>query len=131
MAELDRRLVQLGDDIKRGRRLAEDAKPALARLAGEEEALQRETAANEARRADVDTRVAQADAALATSERAFDELTGRLADLTARRHALEQAAREHGERLGRLTDEIAAVARELGEVEAEGAQGPDLATLTG
>jgi chromosome segregation protein len=129
MAELDRRLVQLGDDIERERRLADDAKAALARLAGEEEALQRETAANEARRADVDTRVAQADAALATSEKAFDELTGRLADLTARRHALEQAAREHGERLGRLTDEIAAVASELSEAEAEGAQGADLATL--
>jgi chromosome segregation protein len=131
MAELDRRLVQLGDDIERERRLADDAKAALARLAGEEEALQRETAANEARRADVDTRVAQADAGLATSEKAFDELTGRLADLTARRHALEQAAREHGERLGRLTDEIAAVASELSEAEAEGAQGADLATLAG
>lgn len=129
MAELDRRLVQLGDDIERERRLADDAKAALTRLAGEEEALQRETAANEARRADVDTRVAQADAALATSENAFDELTGRLADLTARRHALEQSAREHGERIGRLTDEIAAVASELSEAEAEGAQGADLATL--
>jgi chromosome segregation protein len=129
MAELDRRLVQLGDDIERERRLADDAKAALARLAGEEEALQRETAANEARRADVDTRVAQADAALAASEKAFDEFTGRLADLTARRHALEQAAREHGERLGRLTDEIAAVASELSEVEAEGTQGADLTTL--
>jgi chromosome segregation protein len=129
MAELDRRLVQLGDDIERERRLADDAKAALARLAGEEEALQGETAANEARRADVDTRVAQADAALATSEKAFDELTGRLADLTARRHALEQAAREHGERLARLADEIAAVASELSEVEAEGGQGADLATL--
>jgi chromosome segregation protein len=129
MAELDRRLVQLGDDIERERRLADDAKAALARLADEEAALQRETAANEARRADVDTRVAQADAALATSEKAFDELTGRLADLTARRHTLEQAAREHGERLSRLADEIAAVASELSEVEAEGTQGADLATL--
>jgi chromosome segregation protein len=131
MAELDRRLVQLGDDIERERRLADDAKAALARLAGEEEALQRETAANEARRTDVDMRVAQADAGLSTSEKAFDELTGRLADLSARRHALEQAGREHGERLGRLTDEIAAVASELSEVEAEGAQGTDLATLAG
>src|SRR5437660_991101 len=40
MAELDRRLVQLGDDIGRERRLAADAEAALARLAAEEETLQ-------------------------------------------------------------------------------------------
>jgi chromosome segregation protein len=129
MAELDRRLAQLGDDIERERRLGADAEAALARLGAEHEALQRESAANEARRADVETRVAQADAALVTSEKAFGELTGRLADLTARRHALEQAAREQGERVVRLTDEIRAVESELREVEAEGAQGADVATL--
>ena len=75
----------------------------------------------------VDQRVAEADAVLATSEKAADELTGTLADLTARRHALEKAAREHGDRIGRLTDEIAAVAAELAQI--EGAQRADLATL--
>ncbi|MGZ5844635.1 MAG: chromosome segregation SMC family protein, partial [Xanthobacteraceae bacterium] len=127
MAELDRRLVQLGADIERERRLAADAEAALARLAGEEETLQRETSANEARRAGVDQRVAEADAVLATSEKTADELTGTLADLTARRHALETAAREHGDRISRLTDEIAAVAAELAQI--EGAQRADLATL--
>jgi chromosome segregation protein len=130
MAELDRRLVQLGDDIERERRLASDAEAALARLAAEDDALQRESTANEARHADADSRVAQADAVLATSEKAFAELTGRLADLTARRHALENAARGHDERLARLTDEIAAVETELTQVEAEGAQGADLPALT-
>ncbi|HET7253084.1 MAG TPA: chromosome segregation SMC family protein, partial [Xanthobacteraceae bacterium] len=127
MAELDRRLVQLGADIERERRLAADAEAALARLAGEEETLQRETSANEARRAGVDQRVAEADAVLATSEKTADELTGTLADLTARRHGLETAAREHGDRIARLTDEIAAVAAELAQI--EGAQRADLATL--
>jgi chromosome segregation protein len=127
MAELDRRLVQLGADIERERRLAADAEAALARLAGEEETLQRETSANEARRTGVDQRVAEADAVLATSEKTADELTGTLADLTARRHALETAAREHGDRIARLTDEIAAVAAELAQI--EGAQRADLATL--
>ncbi len=111
MAELDRRLVQLGADIERERRLAADA----------------EASANEAQRAGVDQRVAEADGVLATSEKAADELTGTLADLAARRHALEKAAREHGERIGRLTDEIAAVATELAQI--EGAQRADLATL--
>ena len=127
MAELDRRLVQLGADIERERRLAADAEAALAQLAGEEETLQRETSANEARRAGVDQRVAEADAVLATSEKTADELTGTLADLTARRHGLETAAREHGDRIARLTDEIAAVAAELAQI--EGAQRADLATL--
>ena len=36
---------------------------------------------------------------LAAAEKTFGELTGTLADLTARRNALESAAREHGERL--------------------------------
>ena len=103
MAELDRRLVQLDDDIERERRLAADAEAALARLAGEEDTLQREASANEAQRAGVDQRVAEADAVLATSEKTADELTGTLADLTARRNALETAAREHGDRIGRLT----------------------------
>jgi chromosome segregation protein len=129
MAELDRRLVQLGDDIERERRLAADAEAALARLAEEQEALARETAANDARRAETNSRVVEADGAVAASEKAFDELTGALADLTARRHALENAAREHGERAGRLVGEIAAVASELSKLEVEGAQGADLAAL--
>ena len=41
--------------------------------------------ANETQRAGVDQRVAEADAVLATSEKTFDELTGTLADLAARR----------------------------------------------
>ena len=131
MAELDRRLVQLGEDIERERRLAADAQAALARLAAEEETLQGETAANEERRAGVDQRVADADAVLAASEKAGDELTGTLADLTARRNALEKTAREHGDRLGRLTNEISAVTAELTQLGAEIAEGGDLAALAG
>src|SRR5499427_8576608 len=100
MAELDRRLVQLGDDIERERRLAADAQAALARLASEEAELQREVKANDEWRAGVDKRVAQADAVLVRSEKAADELTATLADLTARRHALE-AALEQVEAKGR------------------------------
>ena len=120
MAELDRRLVQLGDDIERERRLAADAQAALARLASEEAELQREVKANDERRAGVDKRVAQADAVLARSEKAADELTATLADLTARRHALEHAAREHEDRAARLADEVAAVEAALEQVEAKG-----------
>jgi chromosome segregation protein len=129
MAELDRRLVQLGDDIERERRLAADAEAALARLAAEEATLQRETAANEEKRAGVDQRVSEADAALATSEKSSDELTATLADLTAQRHALEKTLREHSERASRAADEIATVDSELKQLEA--AERADLATLAG
>src|SRR6266446_6106800 len=127
MAELDRRLVQLGDDIEREQRLAADAQAALARLASEEAELQREVKANDERRAGVDKRVAQADAVLVRSEKAADELTATLADLTARRHALEHAAREHDDRAARLAGEIAAVEAALEQVEAKGRA--DLAPL--
>jgi chromosome segregation protein len=129
MAELDRRLVQLGDDIAREQRLAADAEAVLARLAGEENSLIRETQANDAQRAGVDQRVAEADAALARSEKASDELTGKLADLMARRHALDSAMREHADRTVRLTDEIAGIEAELKELAAQGAPSIDLATF--
>ena len=62
MAELDRGLVQLDDDIARERRLAADAQAALARLAAETDTIEREVAANAEKRAGVDERVARADA---------------------------------------------------------------------
>jgi chromosome segregation protein len=127
MAELDRRLVQLGGDIERERRLAADAEAALTRLAAEEDTLQRETKANEEQRAGVEARVAEADAMLTASEKSADELTGTLADLTARRHALENSVREHGDRLGRLVEEMATVETELAELTA--AEHADLAML--
>src|SRR5262245_4655614 len=120
MAELERRLVQLADDIEREKRLAADAQAALARLAAEEETLACEAKANDERRADVDKRVAQADAVLARSEKAADELTNALADLTARRNALDGVVCEHGDRAARLAHEIAAVGAELKQIAAEG-----------
>jgi chromosome segregation protein len=127
MAELDRRLVQLADDIEREKRLAADAQSALTRLAAEAEALEREVKTNDARRGGVDKRVTEADAVLARSEKAADELTGALADLTARRNALDAAMREQGDRAARLAHEIAAVDAELNEIAAEGRA--DLAPL--
>jgi chromosome segregation protein len=127
MAELDRRLVQLGEDIERERRLADDASSALTRLATEEDTLLRETNAAQEQRSSVAGCVAQAEATLSASEKNFDALTGTLADLTARRHAFENAAREHKDRLDRLADQTAAVEVELKQL--AGAQAADLAAL--
>jgi chromosome segregation protein len=64
---------------------------------------------------------------LSAAETIFSELTATLADLTAQRHQLEHASREHGERAARLAVEMAEIERELSSLQA--ASGPDLAAL--
>ncbi|HLN07814.1 MAG TPA: chromosome segregation protein SMC [Xanthobacteraceae bacterium] len=129
IAELDRRLIQLGGDIERERRLAADAEAALKRLSEEEETLTREGAQGVEERIGVAERVAAAEAALAAAEKAFSELTVQHADLTARKNQLDRATREHSERLTRLEHEIAEVEAERGVLERDGAERGDLATL--
>jgi chromosome segregation protein len=129
MAELDRRLVQFGEDIVREQKLAADAEAALARLAAEEDTLKTEAQAAASRRSGVDQRVAEAEVVLGGAERTFSELTGALAELTAKRGQLEGAIRQHGERLERLTAEITQVESDLSTLEAEQQGGPDLAEL--
>src|ERR1700730_9014566 len=125
MAELNQRLLQLEGDIERERRLAADATAALERLGTEEQSLLQEAQAAEMNSASVAERVAKAEATLSVSERAFDELTGTIADLTARRHAFEKALAEHSNRLDRLTGEAAAVEAERRQL--AGAESGDLA----
>jgi len=129
MAELDRRLVQLDDDFVREQRLAADAEAVLARLAAEEDTLANEAKANQVQREGIEGRVTEADAALARSERRSDELTGKLADLTARRHALDSAMREHADRIFRLSGEMAAIEAELNGLGTQDAQDADLTAL--
>jgi chromosome segregation protein len=127
MAELDHRLVQLDADIERERRLASDAEAALGRLAAEAEVLRRESELNAQQRLAADQRVAADDAVLARAEGNFAQLTGTLADLTARRHQLENAVHDHGERGARLESELAAVEAERASLNPAG--GPDLEAL--
>jgi chromosome segregation protein len=121
MAELDQRLVQLAADIERERRLGGDAEAALERLAGEAEVLRRESETSAQARTAADQRVAEDAAVLEQAETRFADLTGTLADLTARRHQLENAMREHGERRTRLERELTAVEAELAGFEAQSA----------
>jgi chromosome segregation protein len=129
LADLDRRLSQFSSDIERENKLAADANAALERLATEEAGLQEATAGSVERRAEVTARVGEAETALAAAERAFSERTGALADLTARRNALERSRREHSERLARLTREHAAVEDEHARLAEEISRGPDITGL--
>ena len=129
IAELERRIIQLHEDIARERQLAADSEASLERLTGEAGELRRQLEAGESRRSDVGQRVAEADAVLSASEKTFSELTGQLADLTARRNALEGAAREQTERVSRLQREVAEVEAELSRIADDASGGPDLAQL--
>jgi len=124
--ELDRRLEQFAADGERERTLAADAAAALDRLAAEEKTLAGEAQAGAARLDGVNGRVTAADAALAGAEKSFVELTGALADLSARRNQLTAALREHDERAARLTAELAEIEAGLAET---GAGAPDLSPL--
>jgi len=113
IAELDLRLVQFAADGEREQKLVADAEAALARLIAEEEALRKEARESAGRRDGVDAKVAKADGELNSAETIFTDLTKQLADLTAQHNQFENAAREHGERITRITSEIAEIEREL------------------
>jgi len=126
IAELARRLVQLGDDIERERKQSADAGAALARLAAERETLAREAAASAERRASVEARVGIADAALAAAEKTFADETAALADFTARRTQLDTAIRDNEARRARVATELGEVTAELGGLMADAARAVDL-----
>src|SRR5215470_7067117 len=71
MAELDRRMVQLEEDIAREKKLAADAEEVIARLAAEQSGLEREAAATAERRVGVEGCVSAADAQVAATEKTF------------------------------------------------------------
>jgi chromosome segregation protein len=129
MAELDRRIVQLDEDIARECKLAADAEGVIARLTAEQEGLQDEAAATAERRIGVDERVAAADSQVKETEASFDKITKEVADLTARRNELENAVRGHADRRTRIENELASVTAELERVAAEAAASVDLAAL--
>ena len=129
IAELARRLVQLGEDCEREQRLGADAEAALARLHTEQETLARETAASAERRTSVEARVNAAGATLAASETRFGELTAALADLTAKRTQLETTIRGCDERRARLEREHGQLTAELDALIADAARAVDLEGL--
>ena len=126
IAELERRMVQIEEDLQRERALAADAEATLERLASEEQTLKQEVHGIVQIRTGVDERVAGAEEVLAAAEKTFGELTGALADLTARRNQLTNAAREQAERIARIESEVGNIEAGLA---AAAESRPDLAAL--
>ena len=109
VSELDRRLTQFAADIAREQQQNSDADVALLRLDTEDAELKEEIKSRVEMRSGVDERVGAAEARLAETEGLFTELTRALADLTAKRNALEANVRSHRDRLARLNQDIARV----------------------
>jgi chromosome segregation protein len=129
VAELDRRLTQFSADITREQQQASDAEVALQRLDTEDTELKEEIKTRVEQRSGVDERVSDAESTLAASERLFAELTTVLADLTARRNQLAGNVRTHTDRLARLDQDLANVARDEQQLVQETSGFGDLDTL--
>ncbi|MFG1477767.1 chromosome segregation protein SMC [Xanthobacter sp. V4C-4] len=117
--ELERRLVQLAQDLERETSLSADAEGVLERLDAEREGLlaeQEEAAELEAIAAD---RREEAAALLEEAEARLQEKTAHLADLGARRASLDQSLREMRDRLLRNAAERASVDAEEGRLNRE------------
>jgi len=127
IAELDRRLEQFAADLQREQKHAADAAAALDGLAAEEATLTAEAQANAASLMSVNEQVAKAEAALAVSETSFADITGALADLTARRNQLLSVQAEQEQRAARLAAELVEIETGLA---ATGGEEADLGSLT-
>jgi len=112
-AELTQRLTQFAADIARERRQSSDADEALTRLAAEDATLKDEIKARVDLRNGADSRVTEAEAALAAAEQMFSQATAALADITAKRNQFEASVRNHQGRLARIDQEIANVEAEI------------------
>ncbi len=120
LAELDRRLAQLGDDIQREQRMVADNTAILARLDEEEQGLEAANAATSERQAKAAGRRKAAEAALATNESELSRLTEQHAMISARRSQHKRTISDAVARAERLTGEVAAVSAELAALDALG-----------
>jgi chromosome segregation protein len=129
IAELGRRLVQLGADIERERKQSADAEGALTRLTAERETLAAESEMSAERRASVEERASITAAALAANEKIFGELTSSFADMTAKRTQFDSVIRDNESRRTKLARELAQVTAELDGLMAEVAKAVDIDAL--
>lgn len=103
--ELDRRLSELEADLARQENAGHDAEESLARLRAEDETLARDMEGSGSGAEQAAAAAGEAEAALAAAEARHATAQGALAELTARRGALERALREAVERETRAAGE--------------------------
>ncbi|RFB78877.1 chromosome segregation protein SMC [Methylovirgula sp. 4M-Z18] len=129
VAELQRRIVQLQQDLARERSLIEDASGVLTRLDEEDQALQEEQQENAESELMAKERLEEAEAALVETEAALAEAQAQYSDINARRTALERSLNDEAVRLARFESEVAKVAQELSALKAQAASDDEVAHL--
>ncbi len=112
VAELERRIAQLGADLDRERRLLADNSGIVARLGLEEAKLTADQNGATAALAAASERLAASEATLAGSEALAAEAQHALTELRARRSQLERDIADAAARESRLATELAEVERE-------------------
>ena len=117
-AELERRVAQLTRDLARENSLIADAAGVLEKLDTEAEELAMQAEASAEAEFDAKSKLADADGRLAEAERKFAEAQTALADMNARRAALEQGVREETQRFERFVAELLAVETQLSSLKA-------------
>lgn len=117
--ELERRMVQLGQDMAREDALSADAASVLDRLEEEAEGLRDDQAMSMDAARDALLDVTDAERRLIVAEQALEERTHAYADVGARRSALEAQLRDARARLARNAGERASVDAEEGRLRQE------------
>lgn len=119
MAELERQLETIGQDLSRESGLARDAEAALERLTAEHNTLSEARAGESERVDEALTTANQAQGVLRAEEEALGALTQRAATLNAKRSSLSREIREGEERLARLDNQLNTHGQERQTLEAE------------
>ena len=121
VAELERRIAQLAQDLQREEALIADAAHVMGRLTAEDETLAAEAAKSEDVKREAEERRARLEQRLASAEGALAEAQAASSDLNARRNALAAGLAEEARRLARFESEWAAIDRERAALRGAGA----------
>ena len=114
--ELEKRLEQLGADIKREKSLLSDSAGMIERLGEEETALHGDSSGSAEREAETRASHERTSARLAASEEALASITAERAEASADRDRIERGIRDLGERKVRLDGRLTALESELAKL---------------
>ena len=114
--ELEKRLEQLGADIKREKSLLSDSAGMIERLGEEETALHGDSSGSAEREAETRASHERTSARLAASEEALASITAERAEASANRDRIERGIRDLGERKVRLDGRLTALESELAKL---------------
>ncbi|MGE0847025.1 MAG: chromosome segregation protein SMC [Flavobacteriaceae bacterium] len=129
--ELNGRIEQARSDAGREKRAADEIAVTLQGLATEAGELEQAIAGSESRAEALQGAFAKAEETLQAAEAALADLTREQAERTARRGQLERTLRDEGARVARLTEQLEAVRRDIGELNQDSGAAERIAGLEG